>query len=594
MANEKEMVTVLEIQTGKTITTLNEAREAVRSLRKEVAETEITDEKYTETTKRLAAAQEALTQLTRQTTAAQAENWEGVDLATKSYNELTKQMKALNAEWRATTDEVQRQQLGRQILAINTRLKELDASTGNFQRNVGDYANQMKAGMEAFTKAAGNAIPGLNNLKAVADGFARNPMIAALGLLVQLFTNLVARMKETKEGQQTINHLMEVLNAILSPLRDLIDAIVESVNDLFDRVADDIDDTTESVASLGSQVSAFFNTIWRPISTAIQGNLIRIGGYLRSIGAFIRGDFKKANVEWAQAEAKALVYFATEGQKALELQKNYDEALERIEKRRRERARRRQQDNKKEAQEVQQIFVDVASVFERSDAARQRLFDNLKKENPWDQVKKDIKEVQELIPELTEEERADMEEEDRYLQGLVERAAKRKEIMAEFTKASASLLGDVADALEASEDTASRHAGTIKALRAAETIINTISGAMGAFMGITKDTGGWGIALAAVQAASIMATGYANVRKILATDTSKNASTSSVSTTSSVPAVSAPTVDYTPQTVTSATGAAEVERLNAGRGDQRVYVVYSDIAQAGRQVAVQQAESSFK
>ena len=90
-----------------------------------------------------------------------------------------------------------------------------------------------------------------------------------------------------------------------------------------------------------------------------------------------------------------------------------------------------------------------------------------------------------------------------------------------------------------------------------------------------------------------MATGYANVRKILATDTSTKASTTSVST-ASVPAVSAPQMDYTPQTVTTATTSQEVQRLNQGRGDQRVYVVYSDIAQAGKQVAVQQAESSFR
>ena len=165
----------------------------------------------------------------------------------------------------------------------------------------------------------------------------------------------------------------------------------------------------------------------------------------------------------------------------------------------------------------------------------------------------------------------------------------------DMVSATASLFGDMADALEADKANAEKHAGMIKALRAAETIINTISGAMGAFMGITKDTGGWGIALAAVQAASIMATGYANVRKILATDTGTGSTASGISAaTPTTPAFVAPQVDYSPQTVSNATGAQEIERLNAGRGDQRVYVVYSDIANAGKQVEVTQAESSFK
>ena len=592
MANEKELVTVLEIQTGKTITTLNEAREAVRALRQEVAKTEITDEKYTETTKRLAAAQEALTQLTRQTTAAQAENWEGVDLATKSYNELTKQMKALNAEWRATTNATQRQQLGEQILAIRNRLKDMDESTGNFQRNVGNYTESVSKSLKDFTKAAGNAIPGLNKLNAAAEVFSHNPLLAILGLIAHVLSSVVGEMKKTETGTKSVNKAMSSLSAILEPVRDFFMEIVDGVGTFFSDLADDIDDTAQSTTILGEVMGGLL-TILQPVFKFIRYTKVLFDGYAETMKRW-RKEGKQAALEYSKAWKEATDAAWQAVKDSTNFSQTYDEQMERLEKRRQEREKRRQQEQRKEVEELRDIYVDLAAIFNRADEARQRLYDNLKKENPWNQVKKDIQEVQALIPELTEEERADMEEEDRYLQGLVDRAAKRKEIMAEFTKASASLLGDVADALEASEDTASRHAGTIKALRAAETVINTISGAMGAFMGITKDTGGWGIALAAVQAASIMATGYANVRKILATDTSKKASTSSVSTTSSVPAVSAPTVDYTPQTVTSATGAAEVERLNAGRGDQRVYVVYSDIAQAGRQVAVQQAESSFK
>ena len=61
-----------------------------------------------------------------------------------SYNDLANQMSALKKVWKETTDEAVRADYGQQINELNTQLKELDATTGNFQRNVGDYKNQLK------------------------------------------------------------------------------------------------------------------------------------------------------------------------------------------------------------------------------------------------------------------------------------------------------------------------------------------------------------------------------------------------------------------------------------------------------------------
>lgn len=60
-----------------------------------------------------------------------------------SYNALSQKMSGLRKEWKATNDEAKRQELGKQISTINTELKGLDASIGNFQRNVGSYEQAM-------------------------------------------------------------------------------------------------------------------------------------------------------------------------------------------------------------------------------------------------------------------------------------------------------------------------------------------------------------------------------------------------------------------------------------------------------------------
>ena len=65
-----------------------------------------------------------------------------------SYAALSKEMSVLRKAWKATADEQERSDLGKQILAINNRLKELDKTIGNNQRNVGNYSQGVADGIE--------------------------------------------------------------------------------------------------------------------------------------------------------------------------------------------------------------------------------------------------------------------------------------------------------------------------------------------------------------------------------------------------------------------------------------------------------------
>lgn len=67
-----------------------------------------------------------------------------VSAATGSYNALKNEMSALKKVWAEVSDEASRSQIGARIDEINTELKEMDASIGNFQRNVGNYASGFK------------------------------------------------------------------------------------------------------------------------------------------------------------------------------------------------------------------------------------------------------------------------------------------------------------------------------------------------------------------------------------------------------------------------------------------------------------------
>ena len=86
------------------------------------------------------------------------------------------------------------------------------------------------------------------------------------------------------------------------------------------------------------------------------------------------------------------------------------------------------------------------------------------------------------------------------------------------------LIGSIAEGLDSETE-------QYKNLKAAQAIIDTLSASVSAFAGITKDTGGWGLALALAQASTVIATGMATVKKIYAVQTNggKNATNTTVS-----------------------------------------------------------------
>lgn len=133
-----------------------------------------------------------------------------------------------------------------------------------------------------------------------------------------------------------------------------------------------------------------------------------------------------------------------------------------------------------------------------------------------------------------------------------------------------------------------------KAFQTAQAIINTIAGAVGAFMGITKDTGGWGIALAIAQATAVFASGMAQVKKIQ--DTKPNTKSSSNSSVANYAEVTPnATSDYRPELTQNATGGQETENLaNAlSKNPIKAYVLESDISTAQAKVQQRNKESTF-
>ena len=102
--------------------------------------------------------------------------------------------------------------------------------------------------------------------------------------------------------------------------------------------------------------------------------------------------------------------------------------------------------------------------------------------------------------------------------------------------------------------------------------------------------------MAAVNSALVITTTALQIAKIKSTTFDGGGSVSGeVSSASTTPTVAA--MEYTPQYSTNVTGESETVNLanavNEGQRDQRVYVVESDINEAGKRVEVRESESTF-
>ena len=151
---EQERKVILKVETGDSKKTVKSLKQDISDLKDAILNLEQGTDEYNSAVEELQQAQRDLNRV-QSLTKESAVALEG------SYDALTHQMALLKKEWKATNDEVRRNELGVQIDEINTKLKEFDANIGNFQRNVGNYPDKMGE-MTTTTVSFGEAMRNMN------------------------------------------------------------------------------------------------------------------------------------------------------------------------------------------------------------------------------------------------------------------------------------------------------------------------------------------------------------------------------------------------------------------------------------------------
>lgn len=131
----------------------------------------------------------------------------------------------------------------------------------------------------------------------------------------------------------------------------------------------------------------------------------------------------------------------------------------------------------------------------------------------------------------------------------------------------------------------------VKAFQIAQATIQTISGAIAAFMSCQSTyPQPYGAIIGAVQAAAVTAAGVAQIAKIK--NTQLGGGGSSAGSPTAAPVQTQPE-EYVPQYTQNATGESEITRLADSIHSQRVYVVESDITEAQNRSKVRVTESTW-
>lgn len=586
----EETIQIIRIETGEAVKSVNDLRENVKILKDRLGDLEIGTTEYQDTLEELKVNQAAVKDAMYATTASMDDLTKSATGTSNSYNSLVHRMAALKEELRATDVSTEQgkqrfKELAGQINEVNDTLKDMDALQGNFQRNVGNYPGLMKTfsgSLDALDKGLKATAGGVGGLKEGFDALAVSPAFAILGIVVSLFGDLSKALKEDEETMMSVNKAGVSLEPIFKFFKGILQQIVEIVTDLITKVSAFVQSNglipkiIDGVVGVGNAILKFIIAPFKGVIEAIKV-------------------FKEQGVRGLGDAAKA---FANEMKTGISFKSNYQagesivDAITAGVRDKKESAKATAADVGKEV--GKELGYNAQKEFEKALALADKKFDeNLRRRQ---QEQKELDDMTEAaLAETNAEIEKYFEEQERMrqmdLKDAQEKAKAKIQTIYAVANATSSILGSIADMYESDEKNSEKNANKIKGLRIAAATIDTISGAVGAFMQAAATIPPpMGAIIGGIQAAAVTAAGIAQIAKIKSTKVSGSASNAAPT----APAVtSAPVRTMDIQQVRSVTSASEEDRLNQMASDQRVVLVMSDLEVKQNQSRVQVAEASF-
>ena len=543
-------------------------------------------------------------------------------------------------------------ELAAQINEVNDTLKDMDALQGNFQRNVGNYSGLMKTfsgSLDALDKGLKATAGGVGDLKNGFDALAVNPAFAILGIVVTLFGSLADTLKEDETTMAAVNKAGVSLEPVFKLFKGLLERITTIVADLIGKVSAFVQSNglipkiIDGVVGVGNAILKFVIAPFKGVVEAIkvfkEKGVRGLGDAAKAFANEMKtGISFKSNYQAGESIVDAITAGIKDKKKDVsdagkdvikplkdginieldkmiqELDMEMDKMIQELDKKQEDankiansiaqgrlanldKAAKHQlelnailvEDDKEKAEKAYQIQL---SANERRLAALEQFAQDALERGDLDAYLEYEQEAADLEVEIETNalrEKKRLREQD--AKDAKEKAKQQMEVMQSVASATSGILGSIADMYESDEKNSEKNANKIKGLRIAAATIDTISGAVGAFMQAAATIPPpMGAIIGGIQAAAVTAAGIAQIAKMKSTKVSGSASNSAPT----APAVtSAPVRTIDIQQVRSVTSASEEDRLNQMASDQRVVLVMSDLEVKQNQSRVQVAEASF-
>lgn len=606
-----ENVTILRVDTGEAVQSIADLKNNVKTYKKELENLEIGTEEYQDTLVKLKVSESALKNAMYATTSSMEDLAKAAKGTGESYNALVKQMADYKAELRnidTSTDEGKQafQELAAKINGVNDKLKEMDELQGNHSRNVGNYTSAFKN----FDQTIANMPSTMNGFRGGLDNvnksmklLSTNPVMGVFALLAPLINGITSSLKENVTMTEALKKVMDALKPAMDLVGGAIQTVAEWVSKAVDYFVELATANTGTMRNIIAGAVGVGNVLLQYMLTPIRSVIAAFKG----LGEVVKDVFTGKFAEAKEAASNALKGIGDAFKKGFDIKGNFEQGKKAGEQ---FVAGLQDASNRKQAKEAGQTIgnevkegveeglalIDWEKAFEQGER-------RLEKERRARE--QEAKEFEEWLQDLEEEDQAYFDDMYDYYNAQMEeqfaleqeRMKQRGELWQDYAGVTSSVLGSIADMMEASADGTAASEKRIKGIRIAAATIETIAGAVSAYMGAVKAYSAinplGAQAIGAAQAAAVLASGMAQIAKIRNTDVSGGSSSASTASAGSTASYSAPTVSSSIPYTTVTTSASDEDRLNQMSSPQRVYILASDIEASGQARKVRVAESSF-
>lgn len=608
---QNEIKKVISVDLGNTTTSLRDYKKHIDDLKGSLLQLDSASEEYQKIAQEVKTEQDKLNEVMK-VGKTQTDSAEG------SYNQLTQTMAELKKQWKATADEAERADLGKQILDINNQLKDLDASTGNYQRNVGDYANAFEKafdkcldGIQSIDGPLGevggtvkNMIPVIKSVNATAvsglSGVKKAIASTGIGLLIVAVATLISHWEDFNKiigvsqddiqefKDKAINTFKNIVsgavgvgnaigNFLLAPIRTTIEAfkgLGNIVRDVFtgdfSKIKEDATAALDAIKGIGQKAIDFKGNYQQGVEAA--DNMIAvIEDRLTSKDNTDKAE--EVGTVVGKAIGKGMAEGVADEETTNEIDSKTQAILDRLHQRNTDEIELLREKYEEEKALLEQYGLDTTQLTEEYEANVEAIIDKR-----LEAERQAIIEQEKLEEELTAKKKAESEK---------QLALKKKEQQSLLTN-SINLFGALAELSEEGSEEA-------KAFSIMQTILNTLQSIMGIWAGYSE-MGPFGVAAAAIQTAAVTALGVATIAKMKST-TKDSASSGSASV--AAPQVSTPSMATVSPLLDEQ---ADINRLDTSgmQGDSannpmnmRVYVVDQDIRDANNRAQVVEDNTTF-